>query len=31
MNALQLPDGIRSRVVAGVNGLDMHFLEAGFN
>lgn len=25
-----LPDGIRSRHVAGVNGLDMHVLEAGF-
>ena len=24
-----LPDGIRSRILAGVNGLDMHFLEAG--
>ena len=31
MHALQLPDGIRSRVVSGVNGLNMHFLEAGFN
>ena len=27
---MQLPAGIRSRVVAGVNGLDMHVLEAGF-
>ena len=25
-----LPEGIRSRQVAGVNGLDMHILEAGF-
>lgn len=24
-----LPDGIRARIVAGVNGLDMHVLEAG--
>ena len=24
------PDGIRSRLVAGVNGLTMHILEAGF-
>lgn len=27
---LPLPPGIRSRTVAGVNGLDMHVLEAGF-
>ena len=27
--ALPLPAGIRSRIVAGVNGLDMHVLEAG--
>ncbi len=26
-----LPEGIRSRQVAGVNGLDMHILEAGFD
>lgn len=26
-----LPDGIRSRMVAGVNGLAMHVLEAGFD
>jgi pimeloyl-ACP methyl ester carboxylesterase len=25
-----LPPGIRSRMIAGVNGLDMHILEAGF-
>ena len=29
-NPLPLPAGIRSRVVAGVNGLSMHLLEAGF-
>jgi pimeloyl-ACP methyl ester carboxylesterase len=30
MDALAgLPDGIRARIVAGVNGLDMHVLEAG--
>jgi pimeloyl-ACP methyl ester carboxylesterase len=30
MGPLQgLPDGIRARIVAGVNGLDMHVLEAG--
>jgi len=29
MNLPGLPDGIRSRTVAGVNGLDMHILEAG--
>jgi len=30
MEPLQhLPDGIRARIVAGVNGLDMHVLEAG--
>jgi hypothetical protein len=25
-----LPDGIRARLIAGVNGLAMHVLEAGF-
>ena len=29
--ALDLPAEIRSRVISGVNGLDMHVLEAGFN
>ena len=30
MDALAgLPGGIRARIVAGVNGLDMHVLEAG--
>src|SRR6185503_1613660 len=29
LNPLPLPAGIRSRQVAGVNGLDMHVLEAG--
>ena len=29
MTTLPLPAGIRSRMVAGVNGLDMHVLEAG--
>jgi pimeloyl-ACP methyl ester carboxylesterase len=29
--ALPLPAGIRSRHVAGINGLDMHVLEAGFD
>lgn len=28
---LPLPAGVRSRQVAGVNGLDMHLLEAGFD
>ena len=27
--ALPLPEGVRSRVVTGVNGLDMHLLEVG--
>lgn len=27
---LPLPEGIRSRTIAGINGLTMHFLEAGF-
>lgn len=27
---IPLPEGIRSRQIAGVNGLDMHILEAGF-
>jgi pimeloyl-ACP methyl ester carboxylesterase len=27
---LPLPAGLRSRIVAGVNGLDMHLLEAGY-
>ena len=29
-DAADLPAGVRSRIVAGVNGLDMHVLEAGF-
>src|SRR6185369_6910484 len=29
LSPLPLPAGIRSRQAAGVNGLDMHFLEAG--
>ena len=29
MTPLSLPEGVRSRVVAGVNGLAMHVLEAG--
>ncbi|MGH8709139.1 MAG: alpha/beta fold hydrolase, partial [Burkholderiales bacterium] len=29
MQPLPLPEGIRSRIVPGVNGLDMHVLEAG--
>ena len=28
--AIDLPNGIRSRFVNGVNGLKMHILEAGF-
>lgn len=28
--SLDLPAGVRSRMVAGINGLDMHVLEAGF-
>ncbi|MCX7380925.1 MAG: alpha/beta fold hydrolase [Alphaproteobacteria bacterium] len=28
--AALLPDGIRARIVAGINGLDIHMLEAGF-
>ena len=30
LGAGTLPDGIRSRIVAGVNGISMHVLEAGF-
>lgn len=30
LSPLPLPAGVRSRQVAGVNGLDMHLLEAGF-
>lgn len=29
--AIPLPDGVRSRIVANNNGLDMHFLEGGFD
>jgi pimeloyl-ACP methyl ester carboxylesterase len=28
--ATHLPDGIRARIIPGINGLDMHVLEAGF-
>ena len=28
--ALPLPEGVRSRMVPGVNGLAVHLLEAGF-
>ncbi|MFK7856677.1 MAG: alpha/beta fold hydrolase [Granulosicoccus sp.] len=30
-SAEELPEGIRSRMLNGVNGLDMHILESGFN
>ncbi|MEJ2173380.1 MAG: alpha/beta hydrolase [bacterium] len=30
LDASLLPDGVRARIVGGVNGLDMHLLEAGF-
>ena len=30
LDAVRLPAGIRSRIVRGINGLDMHVLEAGF-
>jgi pimeloyl-ACP methyl ester carboxylesterase len=30
MDAALLPAGVRSRIVRGINGLDMHVLEAGF-
>ena len=29
MNRLPLPDGITSQMVPGINGLDIHLLEAG--
>ena len=30
LDAVHLPAGIRSRIIRGINGLDMHVLEAGF-
>lgn len=30
LNESVLPQGIRSRLVAGINGLEVHVLEAGF-
>ena len=31
LDSAHLPAGIRSRIIAGINGLDLHVLEAGFD